>query len=325
MTIALGEMNLYKSVNGDGGRRLKSGKIAIGAIGAAIARITDVEYAAGYDRIYKFFYAIDNDADETLVGSYVILDAPTPGDDWAAIYAGTATDDSSDHVSPRIYGVAYLAEDYTAGDLTMVLAVEDVSLAGIFADGDTIFPGSSSINQSTAAGYTTTINGAPVVSGTQVTVTLTAAFANNYTVANSGRLASAIYVGDIACSYDNFALTGSGTYDDTEFPVLLDNLGTVEQLWSFSWLDAENFTCTGNTVGALADGIISSNYAPLNPVTAKPYFTLSSGGHGGTHVAGDTLTMESHGPETGFYLNLVGPADSAKVAGRVIPVLIGGS
>lgn len=326
MSVLPADIGLYPAQSVDGGRRHGAARVAKSAVGAVIPRITADEYAAGYDRTYKLFYVNESDADETAYDCFIIIDKPTDGDDWGVIYAGTARDDASDHGSPTLFGTAYLAADYTAGDPTVEVEVEDASLVGLFADGQTFYVVDMSDQEaSTGNREKAVVSGSPSVSGTTLTITLADALANNYTVASGARACSAINVGDLVASFDNWAesFSGSGSYDEVGFPLLLDHLGTIEQTWTFEYIDGSTFTCTGDTVGTLsAEGSTASDYAPVNPNTGKPYFTLRSGGHGGVPVALDTITMQTHAAESGFYVNLIGPASGTKTASTLAPAMI---
>jgi hypothetical protein len=329
MSILLTELNLYKSktVSTDslnGGRRSAT-KIVSGKTGNCFDYILPDELTDGFTRTAKLFFHVDNDDDLPLMSAQVILNAPTDGDDWAVIYEGTPRDTQGDHTSPRLYGVATVAVDALAGSSTISGDVEDASITGIFADGDTVYV----FNKATATATTGTrekhtVSGTPTVSGNRVTVTISGTLASDYTVASGARIASAIDCGTLACSVDNWVWTGSGTYDNSTYPLVTDNLGTVEQTWTFEWLTSTTFSCTGDTVGALADGQAASDYSPINPDTGKPYFTLRAAGHGGTPVAGDTLVCQTHGAETAFYLQLTGPAGATVSPGnRISPILFG--
>lgn len=326
MAIATTDFNLYPATSQDGGRRLGLSTVARSAVGSVIPRITAAEYAAGYDRTYKLFVVNENDADETAYDCFLILDKPTAGDDWGVIYAGTARDDASDHSSPTLYGAAYLSSDYTAGDPTIEVEVEDVSLVGLFADGQTFFVVDKATQESgTGNREKAVVSGSPSVSDTTLTITLATTLANSYAVVDGARACSAIDVGDLACSVDNWAesFSGTGSYDETGFPVVLDNQGVIEQTWTIEFTSATEFTCTGDTLGTLSlVGDVSVDYAPINPINGKPYFTLLAGGHGGTAAALDTIVMQTHAAESGFYLELIGPASGTQTASSLAPYII---
>ena len=323
MGIVPSEINLYKSqvVSADGtnGGRRSINKITSGSMGNAFDYLLPDDFTNGFEKTVKLFFHNDNDDDLTLLDPYLILNDVTPGSDFAVMYKGYARDTQSDYPSPRLYGTARLISDVSAGSSSIVVDVEDSSMTGIFASGDTVY-----IKNDAGTKEKHTIASAPAVSGTQVTITITGTLANSYTVAGGARLASAIEYLDLECSVTNWAITGSGTYNNTSYPPETDNLGTVEQTWTLEWLTATTFSCTGDGVGALADGVTTGDYSPINPDTGKPYFILRSAGHGGTHIAGDTIVFQTHGAEAAFYLQLTGPAGATPFTGnRVSPILLG--
>jgi hypothetical protein len=330
MSILSSEIKLYKSqtvsdTSANGGRRSTS-EIVSNTLGNCFDHVLPDERTAGSQKQRKCFYKIANDDDLTLYSAKLFLDAPTAGDDWVTMFAGEPRDTMADHGSDRLYGVAFLAADVSAGASVVVVEVEDASIAGeIFADGDGVVitdkltPGATAGNRELH-----TISGVPVVVDTQVTITLAGVLANDYAVAGNARVASVIDTGDVACTVDNWVETGDGTYDETTYPVVSDNLGTIEQSWTMEFLDATTFTCVGDVIGSVGSGSTGTNFAPVNPVNAKPYFTLDANGHGGTHSAGDTIEFDTHGAEVPFYLDRTVPAGASTVSGnRITPVLLG--
>jgi len=88
-------------------------------------------------------------------------------------------------------------------------------------------------------------------------------------------------------------VAGDGTYDESTYPLELNNLGTVKDNWTITIGAAGAISCSGTLTGALAAGNISSDYAPVNPATSQPYFTLRAAGFAGTWASGDTIEHET--------------------------------
>lgn len=329
MSILASELKLYKSsvVNdlATNGGRISASEVVSGALANLFDHVLPEERAAGSTKYRKAFFRVANDDDLTLYAAKLFLDAPTPGADWVAMFAGTQRDTVNDHPTPRLYGVAFLQANANAGASTIIIEVEDATIAGIFQDGDPIvITDKATATAATGNRELHTISGAPVVVDKQVTITIAGTLANGYTTAANARVASVISAGDVACSVNNWVETGAGTYDEATYPVLTDNLGTVEQTWTLTFSDATTYSITGDTVGGVGSGTTGSNFAPVNPATGKPYFTLRSAGFGGTWAGGNTIVFQTHPPAVPFFLKRVLPAGAAGIAGnRVTPVLLG--
>ncbi len=328
MTILDSELKFYKSeiVSNDtaNGGRMSADEIISGVVQNVFPHVLKRDRDAGLTTYRKIFARVDNDADDTLLNAQIFLDDVTPADDWVVLWPGGQTDTQGDITgSERIYGVARLASDAAAGGSTLVVDVEDASITGIFQDGDTVrVTDMPDPTGSTGNEEFLTISGAPTVSGTQVTITVAETLANSYTVAAGSRVASIYQAGDIKCSMDGWTETStSGTYDEAAYPPILDNLGTIEQTWTVEFTDASNFTVSGDTVGSIGSGNISTDFAPQNPDFSKPYFTLQAAGWGGTWAGGDTIVFSTHPAAIPIWEKRVVPAGAASLANNKITLV----
>jgi len=331
MAIIDSELKFYKSATvadaGSNGGRLSPTVITSGAVQNVFPHVLKAERLAGSTKYRKVFAKVANDSDETLLSAQLWLDVPTPGGDWAVMWPGTQRNTQADITgSERKYGCASLQSDATASSSTLIVQVEDASLTGIFQSGDTIRV-TNKIDPSSSSGSeeVLTISGAPVVAGTQVTITITTALANTYAVASGGRVMSIYTAGDVACSVSNWVETSSaGTYNETTYPVTCDNIGTVEETWSLTFTDATHFTCSGDTIGAVGSGTTTADFAPSNAAFTKPYFTLSSAGFGGTWATGDTIVFQTHPAAVPVWEKRVVPAGAASMASNRITLAFSG-
>lgn len=318
MPILTSELKFYKALNVSettaNGGRCSTNQVVSGAVNNLFPLVLPEDRVAGKILYRKLFAAVDNDDDLTLYSGTVYIDAPTPGADWATIFPGTQRDTMADHGTiSTYYGVATLATNVSAGGSTVIVNVEDASIAGMFANGRTIVITDRTVPTGAASGNREfhTISGAPVAVGAQVTITLAGTLANAYTTAARTRVASVLSLGDIACSVDNWVETGAGTYDEATYPVLCDNLGTVEQTWTLTFTDATTFSVSGDTVGSVGSGSVGTNFAPVNSAASKPYFTLRAAGFGGTWAAGNTIVFQTHPSKAPFFARWNVPAGSA--------------
>ncbi len=72
----------------------------------------------------------------------------------------------------------------------------------------------------------------------------------------------------------------TGTYNDTDFPLVVTNSDTITERWAIRFTNATMFEVIGETVGVITTGSISADCAPLNPRTDRPYFTIRRQGWG---------------------------------------------
>ena len=330
MTILDSELKCYKSAVVDdttaNGGRLSSTLVTSGVVQNVWPHVLKAERDAGSTKYRKLFFKVANDVDEALLSAQLYIDAPTAAGDYVVMFAGTQRNTQADITgSERKYGAANLQTNAVAASNTLVVTVEDAALTGMFVNGDTIrvtdklTPTSVSGNEEIHV-----INGVPVVAGTQVTITTTAVLANNYTTAAGGRVMSIYNYGDVTCVVDNWVETGAGTYDETGYPVVCDNIGTIEQTWTLTFSDATNYTIAGDTVGAVGAGTILVDFAPSNPAFSKPYFTMEFEGFGGTWATGNTIVFQTHPAAVPIWEKRVVPAGAGSLANNKVTAVISG-
>jgi len=85
----------------------------------------------------------------------------------------------------------------------------------------------------------------------------------------------------------------SAEYDNTTYPIEVDNRGTLYQRWALVFTGSTSFNIIGETVGNVGVGNTSSDIAPTNPNTSTPYFTIRSLGWGAGWAAGNVLRFNT--------------------------------
>lgn len=335
MTILDSELKWYKSAtvsdaSGNGGR-LSATEIISGVLQNVFPHVFKAERLAGSTKYRKIFAKVANDADETLYNPGYCFDGPTAGDDYCCFWPGTQRDTQGDITgSERKYGAANLKTDVSLGASSFTVTVEHADLTGIYVDGDSIrITDKATPDSLTGNEETHTISGTPSVSGTDVTITISGTLANGYLAATPTKVAS-IYepATDLAASYDNWVETStSGTYDETNYPVICDNIGTIEQTWTGTMTDATHITIVGDTVGTVATGeATTGDIAPTNSDFSKPYFTLESAGWGGTWAVGETIVWQTHPAATPLWEKRVVPAACDSLANnKIVAIQMGES
>lgn len=276
----------------------------------------------------KVFIKAANDDDETLISPQFWFDSPTVADDWAMFFAATEIDTEADIVgSERKYGVAALSTDAIIGLNTLIVTVENANQTGIFIDGDPIRVSDMTdpLDGGTGNEEFHVINGVPSVSGLEVTITTTSVLAYGYLVSGNARVMSIYETDDIQCSSSDWVETSTlGTFDEGSYPPVCDNISTIAETWTITFLDSTNFTVEGSTVGFLASGLISADYSEDNPDFTKPYFTLLSAGWGGTWATDDTIVFQTHIAATQIWERRDVPAGAASLSGNSIKLIVAG-
>ncbi|MEO5357791.1 MAG: hypothetical protein H7844_10895 [Nitrospirae bacterium YQR-1] len=129
--------------------------------------------------------------------------------------------------------------------------------------------------------------------------------ANSYSTSGT-YCAVALSPGDIKTSLDNKSISGSGAFDETK--VTLDNEGTIEDTWTFTFTSSTAFTCSGTYTGSVGSGSINSTFTPNNANVGKKYFSVPSNAWSGTWATNDTLQFKTHPSKAALWVKEVVPA-----------------
>ncbi|BDD88698.1 hypothetical protein [Desulfofustis limnaeus] len=302
-----------------------------GEVGGLWPHVPRAERTAGSRKWRKEFFKNANDADELFISPMFWLDKPTPGEDWAFFQAGTMTDTQGDLVdAAQKYGCAYLKTDVLAGASSFVVTVEDAELASgnhfIFPNG----PGriTDKANPTDVAGNEEFVTvSSTSVAGNDVTINLAEPLVNGYTVAAGARFMS-IYQpeDDVRPSLGTITtISAAGAFDDGGYPPILDNIGTPEETFTFTFDDnAGNFTCRTAAGASVGSGNIAANFVPMNSFFSKPLFTIEPGFWTGTWVQDDTLTMPTHPAMVPLWTCRRVPPGCATLPSNVIKLVVDG-
>lgn len=328
MAIINSELHLYlgavsENSSANGGR-MTTTRVVSGVVNNALPNIGYSERTGGGRVRRKVFFKVANDADLTALSPRIWLDKPTAGGEYVFFYPATQRNVEADLTgSERKYGAAYLASNATAGSSTIVVTLENAALAGIFQDGDTIRV-TDKVNAGSSTGNEEfrTIDGAPVVDGLTVTITLESALSNSYATSSGSRVSTVYAPASVACSIDNWVETLGGTYDETTYPVLGDNIGTIEQTWTLTFTSTTAFTVSGDTVGVVGTGNVSTDFAPTHPAYGKPYHTLRAAGWAGTQAIGNTLVYQTHPAAVPLFIDRVTPAGTGEIASSIASLVM---
>jgi hypothetical protein len=273
------------------------------------------ERTNGSDVWRKLFVHVSTTGNEQFLDASACLQAPTSGDDYTLLYAGSAID-TQDQVSGRPYGIGTTAAAADASDTELVLAIEGseaaVALEPIRA-GDTlrITPEGSPVD---------VVVDSVLASGGTLTATLTAPLAA--AVASGVHVAAVLPLGTIAAGVNTPTITSAA---GTLSAISPRNRGGVQQVWTLSFTSATAYRLDGDTLGAnVANGTTTADFAPANSGLSAPYFAIPASAWGGTWAMGDTVVFTTTPAAAGLWLRRVTPAGAAPAANNGASVLVMG-
>lgn len=325
MTILQAELKLFKAetiVDGptNGGYRTYE-EVVSGSPQSNFPHVFSAERAAGSTKIRFNSVANHNVNQEEAFNFSVWMDNETLGDDWVYFVPVTVGDTQADLTgSEDKYVVANLKTDITGGATnTIVVDCAHTSLTGSFVDGGTVRITNKDYPDSVPGTMELlTITGTPTVTDTEVSMIVTTNVVNSYTAAEGSRVSVVYETASVIATYDNFVDTtaGDGTFDDTTYPVALENDATIEETWTITFSDATNFTCSGARIGSVGAGTTGADFEPNNADVSKPYFSLPFLGFADTWANNDTIVFETHDSSVPIAQYRVVPAGAASLSGN---------
>ena len=138
-------------------------------------------------------------------------------------------------------------------------------------------------------------------------ITFTKPVTHNYSTDDS-IVGSALVIGDMQARYARKFVqptwsnvwadeaTGgaiSANYNDSLYPILTTNNGAIQERWALVFTDPTNFRCVGEYSGQIGVGTVNTDFAPINPVTGAPYFTVTKEGWGAGWASGNVLRFNT--------------------------------
>lgn len=138
-------------------------------------------------------------------------------------------------------------------------------------------------------------------------LTFTKPLTHNYDAADT-IVGSALVIGDMQSRYTRKFVqqtwnntwadeaTGSGisaNYNDALYPITVTNKGAIQERWALIFTDNTNFRCVGEYSGQIGTGSVNVDFAPINPVTGLPYFTVKKEGWGAGWASGNVLRFNT--------------------------------
>ncbi|MFN3980152.1 MAG: hypothetical protein ACK4SA_07205 [Caldilinea sp.] len=276
------------------GGRMASALLVSGVKNNLFPDVSQAERLAGSVKWRKAFVHVHSAQDTALLNVRLFLDALTPAGDFVLFQPGTQSD-TQNQISGRLYGVGTLYAPASAGASQIQIVCEhnaEYATLQPFRVGDVLRiadrPSVGGAGNEEWATISAIAYGADFA-----TVDLASPLLNGYGTANTV-LSSVFEVASVVGTVSGVAVTSAGGNFNsaTVGNLIAHNKGAVAENWTLTFTGATTYTVTGTSVGALAStGSTSADYAPVNPSTGTPYFTIKALGWGGTFQAGNTMTF----------------------------------
>ena len=276
------------------GGRVAFAQLVSGVKNNLFPDVSQSERQAGAVKWRKAFIHVNSAQDTALLNVRLFLDSLTPAGDFVVFQPGTQTD-TEDQIVGRPYGIGTLYAPIVGGAVQIQVACEhnaEYATLQPLRVGDVVRV--SDRPSTGGAGNEEWVTVSGVSYGTDfATVDVSPALVNSYATLNT-LVSSVLERPSAVAGVTGVSLiSGGGSLDSaTAGNLVAHNKGAVEENWTLTFTSATTFTVSGNTVGTLASpGSVSADYAPLNPATGTPYFTIKAIAWAGTFQTNDTVTF----------------------------------
>lgn len=315
------------AVPSQNGGRMRFSPIVSGVKNNLFPDVAQSERLAGSTKWRKAFIHADSAQDAALLNVRLFLDALTPAGDFVVFQPGTQTD-TEDQIAGRPYGIGVLHSPVASGATQVNVVCEhnaDYAALQPFRVGDRV---RIADRPSTGgAGNEEWVTLSSVSYGQDyATLEFAPALLSSYGTDNT--LVSSVYeLPSVAGKADGIVVaSAAGAFDgETAGNLVAHNKGAVEETWTLVFSNATTFSASGLAVGALpAPGSITADYAPINPATGTPYFTIKASAWSGAFAAYDTVTFATHPAAIPVWYRRRVPPGTASVANDFCALAIHG-
>jgi hypothetical protein len=94
----------------------------------------------------------------------------------------------------------------------------------------------------------------------------------------------------------------TASYNSTVYPVEITNAGGITERWFVRFTSTTAFELVGEHVGIIAQGNVTTDLAPVNPVTGVPYLLVRKEGWGSGWSVGNILRINTIGAQFPLYV-----------------------
>lgn len=109
----------------------------------------------------------------------------------------------------------------------------------------------------------------------------------------------------------------SASYNRSASPIVAQNIGAITQRWALVFTSSTEFEAYGEFVGKIANGSIGTAFAPANPRTATPFFSVPAGGWGSGWLRGNVLRFNTTAATAALWVARCISPGAATAAGAV--------
>ena len=274
--------------------------------------VTNTERTAGVTRYRKFFLRNENSSDLTLGTTRIWISERSSAADYFQITGGTDTDiESAADDYTNWSGTGLLASSVSSGEAQIEVTYDTSS--GVYSGESVYLHIDDGSNQQEVK-----VDGTPSFIGNTATIDISGELNYNFTLTTT-IVSTKVNLGDIEASSDSWAETsGSGTYNESSYPLVTYNVGTVKDSWTLTFSNATTFSVSGTSTGSVGSGTTSSNFQPANG--ASYYFKINKDGWGGTWADGDTVTFNTVHAGQGIWLKEVVPPGTASYSNSTVEI-----
>lgn len=92
-------------------------------------------------------------------------------------------------------------------------------------------------------------------------------------------------------SDDQIGNAASGTLDVINHPIVVTNDGAVSERFRITFTSSTAFVCNAEHLGQIGVGSTATTFAPLNPASGKPYFSVPATAWGAGWSTGNTVRI----------------------------------
>ena len=307
------DLILMKSVvisdAGANGGRQSYNQVSSNVLNNMFANVSQTDRTNGVTKYRKFFFRNKNASDETAANSRIWISSQSTGGDYFRIKDGTDLDTQEE------------ADDYTdwlgTGYLTSVVATDATTIEALFDTPTGVYNGSIIRMTDNSGGeefLTVKSSGGVTWLGNTATIITTSGIRSTYPASQNSLVSGVIDLGNLVSATSSWAETSaSGTYDESTYPVEVNNIGSVSDDWTLTFTAATTFTISGANTGAVGTGSTASDFTPVNASAGGGayYFIIRSAGWGGTWQIGETVIFTTTHSSAGVWFKEVVPAGTS--------------
>ena len=317
MPIVASELKLMRSASVSNTAASNGGRFGTAEVVSAVNNnifpdVTQAERTSGLTSFRKVFHRNINAADLSLLNPRVFLENYTGANDAVVFHAGSQVDLQSDLTgSELLFGAGKLDASVSAGATSITVLLESSSIQ-FFRNGDKIRISDRATIDAVGNEEFALISGTPSLVGSVVTLTLGTALQNNFNASNT-RVANVYEPAAVEATVSNIVVNtaGNGDYNNAGAPIDAHNVGSEYDDWTLTFTSSTAFNCVGTREGSAGSGSTLADFAPVNPATSTPYFTVLSAGFTGVWASGDTLVFRTNPAAVPIWLKRVVPAATA--------------